>query len=56
VVGADLPTADAYATAIFAMGEAGPEWALGLDGYEALCITEHDTVLSTPGMSAYRQE
>lgn len=53
VVGPDLPTADAYATAIFAMGEAGPEWALGIDGYAALCVTADERVLSTPGVDAH---
>jgi hypothetical protein len=54
VVGPDLATADAYATAIFAMGAAGPEWALGLTGYEALCITDQHSVLSTPGFARFR--
>jgi FAD:protein FMN transferase len=54
VVGPDLGEADAYATAIFAMGSDGPKWALGLDGYETLCITEEETVLSTPGFDRHR--
>ena len=54
VVGPDLGTADAYATAIFAMGSAGPEWALRLEGYDALCITAEDGVVSTPGMDRHR--
>lgn len=51
IVGPDLGTADAYATAAFAMGEAGPAWTATLvgAGYEALSIMEDDTVLSTPG-------
>lgn len=49
VTGPDLGTADAYATAAFAMGEEGPRWTLGLDGYEAMCIMENDLVLTTPG-------
>jgi thiamine biosynthesis lipoprotein len=53
VVGHDLPTADAYATAIFAMGEAGPAWSTRLEGFEVMCITAEHQVLSTPGMSAY---
>ena len=55
VVGPDLPTADALATAVFAMGGAGPTWSAGLRGYETLCITEDRRVLSTPGLAAYRQ-
>lgn len=49
VVGPDLGTADAYATAAFAMGSDGPEWTLGLQGYESMTILENDTVLTTPG-------
>ncbi len=54
VVGPDLGTADAYATAVFAMGAAGPAWAAGLDGYEALCITADHRVLSTAGLDRIR--
>lgn len=54
VAGPDLATADAYATAIFAMGSDGPGWAAGLTGYETLCITTQHTVLSTPGLDRYR--
>lgn len=49
VVGPDLGVADAYATAAFAMGAAGPEWTLGLSGYEAMTILAGETVLTTPG-------
>ena len=50
VVGPQLATADAYATAAFAMGaEAGPHWTARLRGYEALTILADDTVLSTGG-------
>jgi thiamine biosynthesis lipoprotein len=49
VTGADLGTADAYSTAAFAMGAAGPVWTLGLQGYEAMTILADGTVLSTPG-------
>jgi thiamine biosynthesis lipoprotein len=54
IVGPDLATADAYATAAFAMGADGPAWAATLDGYEALCITSDHRVLSTPGLDALR--
>ena len=47
VVGTDLASADAYATAAFAMGEAGPPWTARLFGYEAMTILEDQTVLST---------
>jgi thiamine biosynthesis lipoprotein len=56
IVGPDLATADAYATAAFAMGEAGPEWAARRDGYDALCITADERVLTTAGMAAYRKD
>jgi FAD:protein FMN transferase len=54
VVGPDLGTADAYATAAFAMGVDGPEWTLGLQGYEAMTILADDRVLSTPGIERMR--
>jgi FAD:protein FMN transferase len=49
ISGPDLATADAYATAAFAMGESGPEWTARLRGYEALTILADGRVLSTPG-------
>jgi thiamine biosynthesis lipoprotein len=49
VVGPDLATADAYATAAFAMGGAGPAWTAGLRGYDAMTILASDEVLATPG-------
>jgi FAD:protein FMN transferase len=54
IVGPDLATADAYATAAFAMGADGPAWAATRAGYDALCITADARVLSTPGMSRFR--
>jgi thiamine biosynthesis lipoprotein len=50
IVGPVLATADAYATAAFAMGAArGPGWAAQLDSYEAMAIVDDDTVLTTAG-------
>jgi thiamine biosynthesis lipoprotein len=49
VVGPDLASADAFATAAFAMGEEGPAWTSRLDGYEAMTILPGERVLSTPG-------
>jgi thiamine biosynthesis lipoprotein len=49
ITGPDLGTADAYATAVFAMGEEGPNWAATLSGYEAMIILDTRTVLTTPG-------
>jgi FAD:protein FMN transferase len=39
VAGPDLALADAYATAAFAMGRAGPGWLAGLDGWTWAAIT-----------------
>jgi thiamine biosynthesis lipoprotein len=49
VTGPDLGTADAYATAAFAMGAAGAAWTATLDGYEAMTVLAGGRVLSTPG-------
>jgi thiamine biosynthesis lipoprotein len=49
VAGPDLATADAYATAAFAMGERGPAWTAGLRGYDAMTVLKGGRVLSTPG-------
>ncbi len=54
IVGPDIATADAYATAAYAMGPEGAEWCAGLNDYAAMVILADDTVLSTPGMSRYR--
>ena len=54
VVGPDLGTADAYATAAFAMGADGPEWTATLTGHEAMCITSDHRVLETPGFARHR--
>jgi thiamine biosynthesis lipoprotein len=55
ITGPDLATADAYATAAFAMGGAGPEWTRGLAPYEAMTITDDERVLSTPGFPLVRE-
>ena len=47
VTGPDLATADAYATAAFAMGADGPAWTAGLDGYEAMTVLADRRVLCT---------
>ena len=54
VVGPDLATADAYATAAFAMGERGPAWTARLRGFEAMTILDGGRVLSTPGLDRLR--
>lgn len=55
IVGADIVTADAYATAAFAMGatRAG-HFCAGLQGYDAVLIRDDDTVITTPGIDALR--
>jgi thiamine biosynthesis lipoprotein len=52
ITGPVLATADAYATAAFAMGAEGPKWTARLRGYEAMTILADETVLSTPGFPA----
>lgn len=54
ITGPELATADAYATAAFAMGETGIHWAAGLDGYEAMTMLADGRVLSTPGFPSAR--
>jgi FAD:protein FMN transferase len=49
ITGPLLATADAYATAAFAMGARGPAWTARLRGYEAMTILADGRVLSTPG-------
>jgi len=48
IVGPELGTADAYATAAFAMGENGPNWTAGLAPYQAMIILADHSVLKTP--------
>jgi thiamine biosynthesis lipoprotein len=53
VCGPDLGTADAFATAAFAMGVAGPHWTARLPrGYDAMTILADERVLSTGGFPA----
>jgi thiamine biosynthesis lipoprotein len=54
VAGPDLGIADAYATAIYAMGERGLEWALGLETYAVMIILPDGTAVSTPNLDRYR--
>jgi FAD:protein FMN transferase len=54
VLGRDLATADAYATAAFAMGERGPAWTARLRGCGAMTILEGDRVLSTRRFRRHR--
>jgi len=55
VTGPDLATADAYATAAFAMGaRVAPHWTARLEGYGALIILTDGRVLSTPRFASRR--
>lgn len=49
VVGPDLTTADAYATAAFVMGADAPGWLEALSGYEAMLVTPQGRGWWTPG-------
>ncbi len=49
VFGPDLGLADAYATAVFVMGEEGLDWIDDRDGYEAYVITLDETTHWTHG-------
>lgn len=50
VTGPDLATADAFATAAFAMGRDGPAWTARLAGYEALTLLDDGRSMRTPGL------
>jgi thiamine biosynthesis lipoprotein len=54
IVGPDIATADAYATAAYAMGREGAMWCAAVPDYAAMVILADETVLSTAGMSRYR--
>jgi FAD:protein FMN transferase len=47
ITGRDLATADAYATAAFAMGARGPAWTARLRGYQALTVIDDGQSLRT---------
>jgi thiamine biosynthesis lipoprotein len=54
VYGPDLAIADAYATAAFAMGTAGPAWVARQPGYGAYAITSDERVVWTPLVDGLR--
>ena len=54
VIGPELATADAYATAAFAMGARGPQWTARLPRYEAMTIMTDESVLTTGGFPDVR--
>ncbi len=56
IVGPDIATADAYATAAFAMGSTrAAQFCAGLHEYHAVLIRDDDTVLTTPGIDWLRR-
>ncbi len=57
IVGPDIATADAYATAVFAMGSDRAEYFCAeLEGYDAVLIRDDDTMLTTPGIDRLRTD
>jgi thiamine biosynthesis lipoprotein len=54
VIGPDLARCDAYATAAVVLGDEGMDWIAGVEGYEAMGITDARVVLLTPGFDQYR--
>jgi thiamine biosynthesis lipoprotein len=54
VVGPSLATADAHATAAFAMGARGARWLAGVAGYAGMVVCADETVLCTPGFDRHR--
>ncbi len=58
IVGPSLTLADAYATAAFAMGESGLDWAAGLTAFDACAVTadqdgSNARLVWTPGFERY---
>ena len=50
VVGPDLASADAYATAAVAMGHSGIRWVSRVPGYECAVVTDDGRLLRSPGL------
>ncbi|MGW6497970.1 FAD:protein FMN transferase [Nonomuraea angiospora] len=55
LVGYDLATVDAYATAAFAMGSAAREWVEEQDELEAFAVTSSGAVWHTSGFQVHAQ-
>ncbi len=54
VVGPELGTADALATAVFAEGSGRPAWLARFPRYELVLVTADDRLLTTPGVDRLR--
>ena len=55
VIGDQLATTDAYATAALAMGLAAPDWLARLDGYQSLVIDAAGYQWTSDGWDNYRR-
>lgn len=56
ITGDDLATVDAYATAAFAMGRKGAEWAARLPGHGAIAIFDDDRIAYSAGVERHLVE
>ena len=56
IVGPDLAVADAYATAAFAMGRPGAEWAARLQDHGAIVIFDDGTISYSAGVERHLQD
>jgi len=56
IVGVELATADAYATAAYAMGLGAPAWTVTIAPYEALTILSDGSGLATAGFPSAGSE
>ena len=53
IIGPDLATVDAYATAAYAMGRKGAEWAARLPGHGAIVIFDDGRIAYSAGAERY---
>jgi thiamine biosynthesis lipoprotein len=56
ILGSDLALADAYATAAYAMGRNGAEWAARLHGHGAIVIFDDGRIAYSAGVEKYLRE
>jgi len=54
VLGPDIATADAYATAAYAMGSSAAAWLAGLPRYSGMVINAERQMVTTPGFNSRR--
>ena len=54
IVGDDLARADAYATAVMALGREGLDWLAYRCDIDAMVITDDQVVWTTPGFARWR--